>query len=139
MQWSDVMTKNQQLIDENFEKFLEKFGKDGFVQLFFTNYLYELLLYYLHSKGQGENDTSYSFYYNYSQKRTYTPEEIDEFKSNLRKECSKKAESIIDELKALNLTFDFTDPSENSKVAEIIGSAVKKILTQIEEDRGVSR
>ena len=139
MQWNDVMTKNQQSIDENFKRFLEKFGKDGFVQLFFTNYLYELLLYYLHSKGQGEKDTSYSFYYNYSQKRIYTPEEIDEFKSNLRKECSKKAESIINELKALNLTFDFTDPSENSNVAEIIGSAVKKILTQIEEDRDVSR
>ena len=48
--------------EQNIKEFLEKYGKEGFLELFFTNYLYELSEYYLHSKGKKGEDAGLLFY-----------------------------------------------------------------------------
>ena len=78
--------------EDKLEEFLNKYGPEGFLQLFFTNYLYELVQHFLHSKGKGDNDTS-SLYYLY-QEREISAEKIEQFEKQLKKACSKRAKII---------------------------------------------
>jgi len=125
------MTKKLNKVDENVKEFLNRYGKEGFLQLFLTNYLYELIQYFLHSKMRGEDDLSLS-YYTTHQKKLYSSEEIKSFEDKLRKECNIGAKRVVEELKRTNL-IDKIDsfPPKNPKVARIISDEFEHIMSQV--------
>lgn len=118
--------------ENKLREFIDRYGIEGFLTLFFTNYLYELVLHFLHSKGKGESDTS-RLYYTY-QGKVYTPEEIEKFEKELKYECSKRARTIVNSLKELGLLKKLTDkPLEDPEVTKLLEENLESILREISE------
>lgn len=93
------MASEKRKMEKNITEFLERHGQEGFLKLFLTNYLYDLVMYYLHSSGRDrEEDTSYHFYFG-ADDRVYSAEEIDRLREAVRKECSRRASLIVSEMK----------------------------------------
>jgi hypothetical protein len=118
--------------ENKLREFIDRYGIEGFVTLFFTNYLYELVLHFLHSKGKGDSDTS-RLYYAFKGK-VYTPEETEKFEKELRYECSKRARAVVNSLKELGLLTKFTDKTiEDPKVVSLLQENLESILRDISE------
>ena len=117
--------------EQNLKQFLAKYGREGFLKLFLTNYLFEMLLFYLHSKPRKErDDTSYSLYVN-PKGQTYSNEQIDSFKSRLRKECANRAESIVKTSKELGLLERLgEDPTKDPEISELLQQAFDSIIKE---------
>lgn len=50
--------------DKNLQDFLEKHGSEGFLKLFFTNYLVNLVSYYIQTRGKTKDeDPGYLFHF----------------------------------------------------------------------------
>jgi hypothetical protein len=118
--------------EANIGDFLEKHGKAGFLKLLLTNYLFELVMYYLHSEknpgGGIKEDTSYRFYVN-GRERVYTPVQIERFKRDLRLECSRKADLIVRELENGRLIDKLTeDFIRNPEVAQLVDQALESVM-----------
>lgn len=126
------MTKKLNNVDENVKEFFARYGEEGFLQLFLTNYLYELLQYFLHSKMSGEDDLSLLYYLPY-EKKTYSLEETKEFENKLRKECKNSAKKIVKELAKLNLIAKIgRSPLKHPKVAKLLAEEFESILSQLD-------
>lgn len=126
------MTMTRAGAENNLKEFLDRHGKDGFLRLLLTNYLFELAMYYLHSEKNPpavREDTGYRFYVD-GRKRVYKPEAIERFKQDLRRECEKKALLIIDNLKKTD-ALDKLDTNfiADPKVAKLVQEAFES-LTQ---------
>ena len=128
------MTVSRADAERNLRGFLEKHGREGFLKLLLTNYLFELAMYYLHSgknpAAQIREDTGYRFYVD-GRNRAYTADQIEEFKRDLRKECEKKAAVIVRRLTEMKLvgrlTEDFmADPNVARLVQEAFESMTQK-------------
>lgn len=125
------MTTDKSRAEENLKEFLDKRGKEGFLKLLLKNYLYELVMYYLHSgtrKPIVTDDTGYQFYVD-GQGKAYNPDQLEKFKKDLEIECLRKANQIIEETKRLgvfqSIDKDFlTDP----KVAALVQAAFENIV-----------
>lgn len=122
---------NRRNTEGNIQEFLEKHGKEGFLKLLLTNYLYELIMYYLHSEknpaAQIKEDTSYRFYVD-GEERVYPPEKIEQFKHDLRVECKKKAQLIVDTLGRMGLIERLTqNVLAEPEVAELVHEAFESI------------
>lgn len=115
--------------EKNVKEFMEKYGKEGFLKLFLTNYLYELVMYYIHSSSTKEDeDTGFRFYVN-ALNKSYSIKEIDQFKKDIRAECSKKADVIIAEIKELGILEELSkDPTSNPKVMELIKKSFEGLI-----------
>jgi hypothetical protein len=125
------MTVNKAEAESNLRGFLEKHGREGFLRLLLTNYLFELAMYYLHTeKNTAANireDTGYRFYVD-GQNRTYGAEEIEKFKRDLRQECRKKAVVVVQKLADMNLVARLTeDYMTDPKVAQLVQEAFESI------------
>lgn len=119
------------IAESNIQEFLEKHGREGFLELFLTNYLFELVMYYLHSEknpsAQIREDTSYTFYVG-GRERAYSPEQIEKFKQNLRAECRKKAKVIVERLKKMKLLERLPkDIMAEPEVAKLVQNAFRSI------------
>lgn len=117
--------------ESNIQEFLKKHGREGFLELFLTNYLFELVMYYLHSEknpgAQVLEDTSYTFYAG-GREQVYPPEQIEKFKRDLRAECRKKATLIIETLRKMQLLERLTeDVMAEPEVAKLVEKAFKSI------------
>jgi len=128
------MTTSKADAEKNLREFLDAHGKEGFLRLLLTNYLFELAMYYLHTEknpaAQVKEDTGYRFYVD-GRDRVYKPEEIERFKRDLRTECVKKANLIIQTLKEKELLEkldqDFmADPQVAKLVQDAFESLTKK-------------
>lgn len=118
--------------ENNIKEFLDKHGREGFLQLFLTNYLFELIMFYLHSEknpsAQIREDTSYVFYGG-GRERAYSSEQIEEFKRDLRAECKKKAEGIVEKLKEMKILGRLTDDvMKEPEVTKLVQKAFKSII-----------
>jgi len=117
--------------ENNIREFLETHGNEGFLELLLTNYLYELVMYYLHSAknpaAQVREDTSYRFYVD-GQERVYPPEKIEQFKHDLHAECKKKAEFIVGTLRKMELIERLTENvMADPQVAQLVHEAFESI------------
>jgi len=128
------MTITKADAERNLQEFLQAHGKEGFLSLLLTNYLFELAMYYLHSEknpaAQVREDTGYRFYVD-GQDRVYRPEQIEQFKHDLRAECEKKVLLIIEKLKQMELLDKISedlmaDPKLVELVQEAFGSITQK-------------
>lgn len=128
------MSDNFKDAADNLQKFLEKHGTDGFLKLFYTNYLFDLIRYYIQTKGKTkEDDPGYLYHFN-TKGKPFSPEEIDNFNEKLQKICSEYATKIIDSLKTqTNLDELVTKPLDvNSRV--LLDNAFEKIIKGFDEE-----
>jgi len=118
--------------EKNLRQFMEKFGQDGFLRIYFSKYFYEIADYYLHSKGKKAEDDSGLLYYFPTKVKLFSPEEIDDFRKNLRVECSKKAVPIVQRIKELGLVEQLRKDSVVSpEIARKIADAIDEILKEL--------
>nr|MDO8100087.1 hypothetical protein [Candidatus Njordarchaeota archaeon] len=128
------MTVDEATAEKNLKEFLEKRGRKGFLQLLLKNYLYELLMYYLHSgssKPSVKEDTGFEFYVDRTG-HAYTASQIEKFKKDLEAECLREAGEIIGEIERLEIIRKWdegllTDPA----VTKLIQEAFEKIMKSI--------
>jgi hypothetical protein len=126
------VTKKLNNVDENVKEFFARYGEEGFLQLFLTNYLYELIQYFLHSKMSGEDDLSLLYYVPY-QNKIYSLEENEDFENKLRKECQNSAKKIVKELtKSNTITKIGRYPLEHPEVAKLLADEFESILSQLD-------
>lgn len=119
--------------DRNFREFFDRHGKEGFLQLFLTNYLFELVQYFLHSELKGKDDTSITYYINF-RGRLYRPEEIDQFEADLKEECRRRAQTVVKQLKELGIAEQIArDPLMHPKVSELVVQQLENILKEVVE------
>ena len=88
---------NKENAEENIKQFIEKHGQKGFLELILSNYLFELIMFYLHTdksdRAKQDEAASYRFYVN-NEEKTFTFEQIDDFKEELKEECNRKAKEM---------------------------------------------
>lgn len=125
------MVTNKSSAESNLREFFEKHGREGFLKLLLTNYLFELAMYYLHSEknpaAQVSEDTSYRFYVD-GRERVYPPEQIERFKRDLRAECKKKATLVVETLRKMGLIERLSeDVMAEPKVSELVQKAFESI------------
>jgi len=117
--------------EENIKEFMQKYGKEGFLKLFFANYLYELAEYFLHSKGKKGEDAGLLYYVDF-RGRVFTPQELEQFRNDLRKACSEQATRIVQKIKELDLLERLgEDPSANPEVSRLLTESIDEILKQL--------
>jgi hypothetical protein len=116
---------------------VDKYGKPGFVTLFLTNFFYELILYYLQSGSSDKNkDSQYFFHYNVTKKRAFTPEELDDFRNDLRVICAKRAKEIVKQLEKENLIDTIELSKDDARLTTRIDDTIREILNIVTRDRG---
>lgn len=114
--------------DSNFKKFLEQHGEEGFLRLFFTNYLYEIVSYYLHSQGDNDDDPAYLMHVNYEGKLRPLAD-IDKFDSAIKKECAIKANEIVQILRNDGDLRNFiSEPLMNPKIRSLLEAAFQALV-----------
>jgi len=120
--------------EQNIKEFIAKYGKEGFLKLFFTNYLYELAEYYLHSKGKKGEDAGLLFYVDFKG-RVYSPQELAQFRNELRKACSERAVWIVQKIRDLGLVEQLgEDPSANPEVSRLLTESLDEILKELAQE-----
>src|SRR5207247_114895 len=114
--------------EHNLDQFLKRYGREGFLELFLTNYLQELVLLNLHSRPRKESDSTSSLIYVNFRGQSYTTLQIDEFKKRLRKECADRAKQIVSKVRNSGLLERLTqDPSENPQISDELELAFRSI------------
>jgi hypothetical protein len=117
---------------KNVKDFVAKYGVEGYLRLFITNYLFELTSYYLYSEQHGtKKDSTTLMFFDYKDD-PYTRDQIDRFRSDLRSECSRKAEAIVSDLKRLGLSGTLAEePLGNPELATRLSEALSSILKDV--------
>jgi len=125
------MSATKEDAERNLNEFLQMHGRKGFLKLFVTNYLFELVMYYLHSEKSEpavQEDTGYRFYVD-GKDRVYPAQKIDTFKKELKIECGKKAETIVAFIKEKGLLERLEDEIlEDPNVAQQIVDAFESMV-----------
>jgi len=125
------MTTSKADAEKNLKEFLERHGRKGFLRLLLTNYLFEIAMYYLHTeknpRAQVREDTGYRFYVG-GRDRVYKPDEIEQFRQDLRGECEKKAILIIEKLTERKLLEKLhEDFMSDPRVAKLVQDAFESM------------
>lgn len=109
------MNDERAKIERNIREFLEKHGQEGFLKLFLTNYLYDLVLYFVHSAGRDREENPGYYFYFRADGKVIAAEEVDELREEVRKECSRRATYIVSEMKKRGILQQaIQDPVETS-------------------------
>jgi len=117
--------------DKNMKEFIEKYGEEGFLKLFITNYLFELVNYFLNTTAKDEKDPSYLMHVNYKG-IPYTHEEIDKFNSAIKQECAKLATIIVDKLKTMDALKNFViEPTPDPRILPLLEEAFQSIVKEL--------
>lgn len=115
--------------DRNLKEFLDKYGEEGFLKLFFINYLFELVTYYLHNRSENAgDDPSYLMHVN-DKGEPRSNLEVEKFNESLRKQCKARAETIVSRLKETGSLSNFiSDPIADPRVVSLLDEAFKAIV-----------
>ena len=127
------MNNNFKDAEKNLENFLEKYGMDGFLKLFYTNYLFDLVTYYIQSQDNvRERNPSYLYHFDIKG-NPFPPTKIDNFNRRLKTVCSEHALKIVTSLKdQTNLADLVTNPLDvNSR--KLLDDAFEKIAGRFDE------
>ena len=82
------MNNNFKDAEKNLENFLKKYGMEGFLKLFYTNYLFDLVTYYIQSQDNvRERNPSYLYHFDIKG-NPFPPTKIDDFNRRLKTVCS---------------------------------------------------
>jgi len=125
------MSATKEDAEKNLKEFLKEHGREGLLELFLTNYLFELVMYYLHSeknKPAVNDDTGYRFYVD-GRDRVYPAEKIETFKRELKAECQKKAVAIVTIIKEKELLDKLErEILEDPHIAQLASAAFQSMV-----------
>jgi len=119
--------------DKNLQDFLEKHGSEGFLKLFFTNYLVDLVNYYIQTRGKNkDDDPSYLFHFDISGK-PHSQEKNEKFRLGLHKVCSEYSNTIVDALKQSYNLEELASKPVDPETRVLLDNAFEKIIKNFEE------
>lgn len=128
------MIDEQKAVD-NINEFFEEHGSEGFLKLFFKEYLFNLIDNEISSKG---NEISEDFgILHYKGNQLKTKSERDEYSKQIKEECDEKAEEIVDDLKKdtnlLSLLNGDFDQIDNELYDDYLKEALHDLFKKWEE------
>jgi len=115
---------------QNVTAFIAKYGEKGFLTIYFSNYLYELILSYLRAHSDtASKDSGYAFHFAKAG-QLRTTQEDEEFRRALRVECDKKSSQIVAALDKRKLVEKFSEDLDviTAEMTEEVDSALKEIF-----------
>ncbi|MGA3193179.1 MAG: hypothetical protein ABSD73_11835 [Candidatus Bathyarchaeia archaeon] len=127
------MTADKDKAEANIRAFIDKYGETGFLELYFTNYLFELLMSYLrsHSKMR-ELDGGYQYHFK-GKDMVIAPNEEQRFREDLKLACSKKAKAIVAQLQERGLLsrFGLDLSSITREATDTLSHSVREIFETV--------
>jgi hypothetical protein len=127
------MTVDKDRAEANITAFIDKYGETGFLELYFTNYLLELLMAYLRSHSKiRELDGGYQYHFG-GRDIAVTPQEEQRFRSDLKSACAKKAKVIVAQLKERGLLskFGLDLASITDKATDAVSHSVREVFEAV--------
>jgi hypothetical protein len=116
---------------KNTQEFIKKYGKEGFLELFLTNYFFELIQYFLHSELRVKEDLKTAYYSNFKGV-PYKKKDIEEFEKKIKEECNLRAKLVVRQLKSNNLLEKIAkEPNQHPEVDKEVTKSLKEILKTI--------
>lgn len=114
--------------EKNIKGFVEKYGTEGFMRVFLSNYLFELILYQLRSEDTTQSYNS-ALKFHMKGKDIASLKDTEAYQDEIKKICAKKAGYIIERLKKEGIVeswekIQFNDP----RISEIIQDSLKEIF-----------
>ncbi len=122
---------DEKLVEKRINEFFESYGTEGFLRLYFTNYLFELVLHYIRTEDAENIEFDSSYRYHFHEDGLVTPEKEEEFRRDIRRECAKKADDIVRILKRRKLIDKIPLSFSDERVAKLIQTSLEKILQKI--------
>ena len=113
--------------------FMSKYGEKGFLTLYFSNYLFELVMSYVRSESDAKSkDSAYQFHLNKND-RPRSVKQDEEFRQALRAECDKKASKIVAILEKRGLLPRFSEDIDRvaTETREQLDTALKEIFEKV--------
>jgi hypothetical protein len=129
----------ENMAESNITKFFEKYGTEGFLRLYFTNYLFELVMHFLRTEDPDDIRYDSSYHYHFLKDAVVTPEKEEEFRKNIRKECAKKADEIVKYLRKRKLVDKIAVGFYKDSVAKMVQISLKDILTKFSKTQKEER
>ena len=122
------MSDNFKDAEENLQNFLEKHGTDGFLKLFYTHYLFDLVTYYIQTNtNQKDDNPSYLYYFDIKD-NPFSTKQIDNFNKKLQIICSEHALKIVTSLKTQTDFDDLVTKPLNVDSRNLLDTAFKEII-----------
>ena len=128
--------------EENYQKnigeFMKKYGIDGFLRLYFTNFLFKAIKFQMRSKLEGSdlNKDPGVVYYIHNNKIGKI-EEIEKFEKELKEICSKAAKTLVKELekneKLKDLFEGNLDKIDDEKVQKELEKSFHDLLNHLSD------
>lgn len=128
------LEKDIESIQKNINEFIEKYGQEGFLELYFTNLLYEMVKDNIRSKTEKVKDSPGLQYYFDKNGNFEKSSRLKEFNEKLRIECNKKSKQIVEliEKKKLiskfGIDFDKITASLSKEMDDQIKDIFKKVV-----------
>jgi hypothetical protein len=113
--------------------FMAKYGEKGFLTLYFSNYLFELVMSYVRSQSDAKSkDSAYQFHLNRND-RPRSVKQDEEFRHAFRIQCDKKASKIVANLEKRGLLPRFSEDIDRitAETNEEVHSALKEIFEKV--------
>jgi hypothetical protein len=113
--------------------FMAKYGEKGFLTLYFSNYLFELVMSYVRSESDAKSkDSAYQFHLNKND-RPRSVKQDEEFRQALRIECDKKASKIVANLEKRGLLPRFSEDIDRitAETKQEVDSALKETFEKV--------
>jgi len=117
--------------EQNIKQFTDKFGQDGFLRVYFSKYLYEIADYYLHSKGTNPEEDSGFLYYFGSNQKLFSPQELDDFRKNLRIACKDKSTNIVERIKQRDVLLQLRKVVASPDTARELADVIDEVLQEL--------
>ena len=118
--------------EKNIVEFFDKQRIQGFLRLYFTNYLFEIVMQFVRS-GRKERDLDSAYAYHFVDGKLVPPEDEKKFKVELRRECRDKAGLIVSKIQERELIekFGLDLDSITKQMTVTVNEALKAILEEI--------
>jgi len=101
------LKKDIEEIQKNINDFINKYGQEGFLELYFTNLLYEMVKDNIRSKTDKVKNSPGLQYYFDKNGNFESTSKLKQFDIKLKNECSKKSKIIVELIKKKNLMSEF--------------------------------
>jgi len=123
------LQNNQDMIRKNLHDFLEKYGKEGFLKLYFTNLLFEMVKDEIHTRSDSvKNSPGLQYYFN-KEGNYENASKLEEFNKRLKNECMKKSELIVSLVEKKNMISKFG--VDLNKITEVLSNEIEKQMKDI--------
>lgn len=131
------MRLNDTEIQNNIDEFVEAHGVDGFFRVYFREYLFQLLNEEIEA-ATNDPETDSALQLHFSQ-NVNTDQEIEEFEEQLRDQCAKRADELVEQIQAqpdLAPIFEDADVEllEHEDVENMIRNTMHDMIQAWEEE-----